>query len=235
MRRALAYRRTLESVSRKSPKGNRKGLRGSGSGASGGSHASRQQSSARSRIVPPSAPAEAVTRSRHPRGTTTHGRRTTRARTRMRRATRDHHTHTHVPHDVLPPTARAAAGAPHTRPTPHQRTIPEARVLESRVMDPENGRRKEIEHSKRHLAGECCCCCYLYCCCSSSCCRLRQPLAHSVIRFSILSEGHRASQDFPFCPKDTEQVKRLCQSTERYERQRRNLTHTRNAAERQRI
>ena len=41
--------------------------------------------------------------------------------------------------------------------------------------------------------------------------------------------------DFPFCPKDTEQVKRLCQSTERYERQRRNLTHTRNAAERQRI
>ena len=28
--------------------------------------------------------------------------------------------------------------------------------------------------------------------------------------------------DFPFCPKDTEQVKRLCQSTERYERQRRN-------------
>ena len=38
--------------------------------------------------------------------------------------------------------------------------------------------------------------------------------------------------DFPFCPKDTEQVKRLCQSTERYERQRRNLTHTRNAAER---
>ena len=41
--------------------------------------------------------------------------------------------------------------------------------------------------------------------------------------------------EFPFCPKDTEQVKRLCQSTERYERQRRNLTHTRNAAERQRI
>ena len=40
---------------------------------------------------------------------------------------------------------------------------------------------------------------------------------------------------FPFCPKDTEQVKRLCQSTESYERQRRNLPHTRNAAERQRI
>ena len=32
--------------------------------------------------------------------------------------------------------------------------------------------------------------------------------------------------DFPFCPKDTEQVTRLCKSTERYERQRRNLTHT---------
>ena len=43
----------------------------------------------------------------------------------------------------------------------------------------------------------------------------------------ILSEGHRASQetvqeqgtlrlDFPFCPKDTEQVKRLCKSKERY-------------------
>ena len=40
---------------------------------------------------------------------------------------------------------------------------------------------------------------------------------------------------FPFCPKDTEQVKRLCQSTERYnERQRRNLPHARNAAERHR-
>ena len=35
------------------------------------------------------------------------------------------------------------------------------------------------------------------------------------------------SDDYPFCPKDTEQVKRLCPSTERYERQRRNLPHTR--------
>ena len=31
--------------------------------------------------------------------------------------------------------------------------------------------------------------------------------------------------EIQFCPKDTEQVTRLCQSTERYERQRRNLTH----------
>ena len=38
------------------------------------------------------------------------------------------------------------------------------------------------------------------------------------------------SLDLPFCPKDTEQVKRLCQSTERYERQRRNLTHTRSSS-----
>ena len=43
------------------------------------------------------------------------------------------------------------------------------------------------------------------------------------------------SADSPFCPKDTEQVKRLCQITERCGRQRRNLPHTRNAAERQRI
>ena len=58
----------------------------------------------------------------------------------------------------------------------------------------------------------------------------------AILHLSEITGFHFVRRlDFPFCPKDTEQVKRLCQSTERYERQRRNLTHTRNAAERQRI
>ena len=55
--------------------------------------------------------------------------------------------------------------------------------------------------------------------------------AETVLMHGTLYRRH-TDYRFPFCPKDTEQVKRLCQSMERYERQRKNLPHARNAAER---
>ena len=74
----------------------------------------------------------------------------------------------------------------------------------------------------------CVCVCVCLCVCMCAACeRLCSCLSRRV--FVCLCVCVCVWLDFPFCPKDTEQVKRLCQSTERYERQRRNLTHTRNA------